>query len=96
MTRKARKSTVLQQTPVADGAEKEYRVQFLTSSRKYAEGSSAFKGLSPVDFYTDGSTYKYTYGSTEKQSEIEQTLKEVRRKFKDAFIVEFEGGRRIK
>lgn len=92
----SRKSTVLQQTPVADGAEKEYRVQFLTSSRKYAEGSSAFKGLSPVDFYTDGSTYKYTYGSTEKQSEIEQTLKEVRRKFKDAFIVEFEGGQRIK
>jgi len=84
----------ISQTPV--GVEREYRVQFLISSRKYEKGSSAFKGLQPVDFYKDGSTYKYTYGSTVKQREIEQTLKEVRKKFKDAFIVEFKGGQRIK
>ncbi|MCE5205544.1 MAG: N-acetylmuramoyl-L-alanine amidase [Porphyromonadaceae bacterium] len=85
----------ISQTP-AVGGEKEYRVQFLISSRKYEKGSSAFKGLNPVDFYKDGSTYKYTYGSTSKQSEIEQTLKEVTKKFKDAFIVEFKDGQRIK
>jgi N-acetylmuramoyl-L-alanine amidase len=46
---------------------KEYRVQFLTSSRKYENGASVFKGLTPVDYYTDGKTYKYTYGRTTNQ-----------------------------
>ena len=90
-----RQSDVSQST-VAVGNTREYRVQFLISSRKYNNGASAFKGLSPVDFYTDGATYKYTYGSTTNQAAIEKTLREVRRKFKDAFIVEFEDGERVK
>lgn len=84
------------QTPEVERTEKEYRIQFLTASRKYEKGSSIFKGLNPVDFYIDGSTYKYTYGSTTNPVTIEQTLGEVRKKFKDAFIVEFEGGKRVK
>lgn len=75
---------------------KEYRVQFLISSRKIEDGSATFKGISPVDFYMDGTVYKYTYGSTTDKREIEQTLKQVRQKFKDAFIVEFIDGSRVK
>lgn len=84
------------QSKVAVVNAREYRVQFLISSRKYNNGASAFKGLNPVDFYTDGTTYKYTYGSTTNQAAIEKILREVRRKFKDAFIVEFEDGKRVK
>lgn len=76
--------------------QREYRVQFLVSSKKLANGHSAFKGLDPVDYYSDGATYKYTYGATHSESEIKTTLREVRQKFKDAFIVEFIDGRRVK
>ncbi len=74
----------------------EYRIQFLTSSRKYESGAAAFKGLSPVGLYHEGSTYKYTYGSTTSPREIRQVLREVQKKFKDAFIVEFVEGKRVK
>lgn len=75
---------------------KEYRVQFLTSSRKYENGASVFKGLHPVDVYKEGTIYKYTFGSTTSQEESQRRLREVRKKFKDAFIVEFIDGKRVK
>ncbi len=76
--------------------EREYRIQFLTSSRKYERGAKVFKGLDPVEYYVDGGLYKYTYGSTYSQTEITRTLREVRRKFKDAFVIEFVEGQRVK
>jgi len=84
------------QTTPATEEKKEYRIQFLSSPRRYEDGASVFKGLSPVDYYIDGTTYKYTYGSTTDPNEIKQTLREVRTKFKDAFVVEFINGRRVK
>lgn len=76
--------------------EREYRVQFLISSQKYNKGSKAFKGLDPVEHYVDGGTYKYTYGSTYNEVEINRMLQEVRRKFKDAFVIELIDGKRVK
>lgn len=73
----------------------EYRIQFLTSSKKYEAGSPVFKGLSPVNFYKDGTVYKYTYGSATDLTEIIKILHEVQPKFKDAFIVKFQNGVRI-
>lgn len=75
---------------------REYRVQFLTSPKKYENGAAVFKGLNPVDYYTDGRTYKYTYGNTTNASESRELLRKVRRIFKDAFIIEFEDGIRVK
>lgn len=86
---------VNQPTTTAVGG-KEYRIQFLTSSRKYESGASVFKGLNPVDYYVDGNTYKYTYGRTTDPSEGRELLKKVRKNFKDAFIIEFENGIRVK
>lgn len=74
----------------------EYKIQFLTSPRKYNAGSRAFKGLNNIEFYQDGNTYKYTYGSSENENDLLPLLREVKTKFKDAFIVEFKNGRRIK
>lgn len=76
--------------------ESEYRIQFLTSSRKYEKGAKVFKGLDPVEYYVDGGVFKYTYGTTYNQSEITRTLREVRRKFKDAFVIELVEGKRVK
>lgn len=74
----------------------EYRVQFLTGGSKLASNSPKFKGLSPVTFYMDGTTYKYTYGSATTEAEALKLQKEVRTKFKDAFLVRFKNNVRIK
>ena len=74
----------------------EYRVQFLVSPKKLSDNSKEFKDLSPVSFYRDGSSYKYTYGSTTDYNEIIKIQRQVRAKFKDAFVVKFKNGERIK
>lgn len=74
----------------------EYRVQFLTSPRKLANNSPKLKGLNPVSFYLDGNTYKYTYGSTDSPEQIKRDLNKVKKLFKDAFIIEFVNGERIR
>lgn len=86
---------VKESTKVPAGAV-EYRVQFLTSASKLPNNSPAFKGLSPVNFYKDGSTYKYTYGSTTNDAEAARLLKQAKAKFGDAFIVRFKNNVRIK
>jgi len=74
----------------------EYRVQFLISPKKLSGNSSEFKGLSPVTHYKDGNSYKYMYGSTTDENEIIRIQRRVRTKFKDAFVVKFKNGERIK
>ena len=74
----------------------EYRVQFLVSPKKLPDNSKEFKGFSPVMFYKDGSNYKYTYGSTTDYNEIIKIQRQVRTKFKDAFVVKFRNGERVK
>ncbi|NDV79853.1 N-acetylmuramoyl-L-alanine amidase [Dysgonomonas sp. 511] len=80
----------------ATSARIEYRVQFLTSSKVLPDNSRQFKGLSPVSYYKEGGMVKYTYGSATNPEEIEKTKKMVKTKFKDAFVVTFKDGLRIK
>lgn len=82
-------------TSVPQG-QKEYRIQIFSSSKLFKNGNSVFKGLSPIDYYNDGSLYKYTYGSTNDENEVKKTLREVQQKFKDAFIIELVDGKRVK
>jgi len=74
----------------------EYRVQFLVSNKVLPEKSSQFKGLTSVKYYKEGTTYKYTYGSTTDYNEIIKLQQQVRTKFKDAFVIKFKDGKRIK
>lgn len=81
----------------ADGEGVEYRVQFLTSPRKLSDNSPQLKGIkNSVGYYLDGKTYKYTCGNTKNWDEINKTLRSVKKHFKDAFIVEFVGDKRVK
>jgi N-acetylmuramoyl-L-alanine amidase len=74
----------------------EYRIQFLISTRKLAAGASELKGLPSTDYYEEGGYYKYTYGKSANYKEITGKLTEVKAKFKDAFIVQFRDGKRVK
>ena len=73
-----------------------YKVQFIASADKLSSNDYRLKGLSPVDYYKDGGMYKYTYGAVDSNEEAAKLLKEVKSKFKDAFIVVFDKGKRIK
>ena len=83
-------SELVQDSPI------EYKVQFMTAAKLFNPNSKSFKGLTPVDYYKDGTIYKYTHGSSTNEKEILLLLNKVKSKFKDAFIVEFQNGVRIK
>jgi N-acetylmuramoyl-L-alanine amidase len=82
--------------PVVRPDEAEYRIQILVTDFEIASDSPKLKGVSPVSFYFHNGAYKYTYGSTADRNEAVRILREMKPKFKDAFIVEFKNGKRVK
>lgn len=73
-----------------------YKVQLFVSPKKLPAGSSQLKGYKDADFYREKGMYKYTYGATGSLDEIKDIQKKVSKDFKDAFIVAFKDGKRIK
>ena len=67
-----------------------------SAPKKYGEKNSCFKGLSPVSYYRENGLYKYTYGETTDRKKLLQELPRVRKLFKDAFIVSFKDGVKVK
>ena len=68
---------------------KTFKVQFLTSSRKYRPSAPQLKGLNPVEIQKDGKVYKYYYGETNFISKRDYNLARAKRAgFPDAFVVE--------
>ena len=80
----------------SNSKEIEYKIQFLISSKQYSTNDKVFKGLSPVEYYLDNKTYKYTYGSFSSEKEAIKSLRSLREKFKDAFVIKVENGVRKK
>ena len=64
-----------------------YEVQILAGTSKLESNSREFKGLKGVKRYKDGRIYKYTYGASSTFSGAKDILRQVKSKFKDAFIV---------
>lgn len=81
--------------PVVDEDAPVFKVQFLSSAKKFSKENQAFKGLTPVDCYYDKGLYKYTYGASTDYNKILRLKRKVNEKFKDAFIVAFVKGERI-
>ena len=72
-----------------------FKVQLFTSDKQLAANDARLKGLSPVSFYHIGPLYRYTYGSSHDYAEIKKTLKKVTPQFPNAFIVAFDGDKRV-
>ncbi len=90
MSGKATSTEVKQNEPI------HYRVQFLSHHRELKKGDKHLKGLWPVSYYKEGSTYRYTYGQSENFKAICQTRDQVKNKFKDAFVIRYQNGTRVK
>lgn len=73
-----------------------YKVQFLTSDKKLPANSKMFKGYKNVDFYVEKGIYKYTYGETTDFDSIRKTRRTMVKDFKDAFIVAFKDGKKVR
>lgn len=73
-----------------------YKVQILTSDRKLAAGSRLLKGYKNVDCYRENGLYKYTYEESTSFDAIKKIRRQLLKDFKDAFIVAFKDGKKVK
>lgn len=64
-----------------------YKIQILASADLLKQNNPRFRGLSPITTYKENNLYKYYFGETSSQEEINKMLKEVKKKIPDAFIV---------
>lgn len=73
-----------------------YKIQILTAEKKLPANSKRFKGYKNVGFYVENGVYKYTYGESTDLANIQKLRRSVVKDFKDAFIVSFKDGKRMK
>lgn len=72
-----------------------YKIQIMASPDRLNTKSSAFKGVSPVNYYQEKGLYKYTYGEFSDKNSAVKELSRIRKLFKDAFIVHFVAGEKV-
>ncbi len=71
---------------------KNYRVQFMTSNKKYRDKDDKFNGLQNVERIKEKSLFKYYFGQAKSMDSAQKILEEVQKRgFRNAFIVTFDG-----
>lgn len=80
---------------IADDGKKVWKVQILATGSPLPANSPQLKGLPAVSYYKDGGMLKYTTGAYDSAKAARKALKEVRKRYPEAFIVIMEGGRRV-
>lgn len=73
-----------------------YKVQIVTSDKKLSQGAKVFKGYKGVNYFIEKGIYKYTYGETTDFDSVKKLRRQVAKDFKDAFIVAFKEGEKVK
>lgn len=73
-----------------------YKVQILASDKKLGPKAKELKGYSHTDFYIENGMYKYTYGESTSLAEIKKVRQKILKDFKDAFIISFKEGKKVK
>ena len=73
-----------------------FAVQIATSTKKRDTSPEYFKGVEDVNYYMDGSIFKYTVGQTLNLEEAKQVQAEMKAAgFNDAFVIAMADGKRI-
>ncbi len=78
-----------------DASKPVFKIQFLTAGRKLASNDRRLSGLADVDYYVENGTYKYTCGASTDYNKVRASLKEVTKRYKDAFIIAFREEKKI-
>ena len=85
-----------EEKPVQKAEEKPlFSVQLFAVSKALEEKDPRLKGLAPVKIIRAGTAFKVLYGSTPDYNEAKATLKRIKEKFPDAFIVAYVGERSV-
>ncbi len=94
---KANETTEAKKTTTAKKAEAKpvFSIQILTSPRPLKAKDKRLKGLSPVTFVKNGKIYQGLYARSEDYNKVLRTMKTVRKKFPDAFIVAHQDDKQI-
>ena len=83
--------------PVVPKDQTVYKVQFLTAAAKINTKASEYSKLKNIEYYEQDGKYKYTAGSFDTEEKARAYKQEVAKYgFKDAFVVTFKDGKRIK
>lgn len=82
--------------PAATTGQVVYKVQIVASNKKLAPNAKELKGYKNVDFYVENGLYKYTYGESTSMDEIRAIRRSLTKDFKDAFIISFKDGKKVK
>ena len=72
-----------------------FKVQLFVSDAKLKESDKRLKGLTNVDYYTEGRLLKYTTGASTNYNEIYRLRKNILEQFPDAFIIAFRGDKKM-
>lgn len=81
---------------VAAAGESVYKIQLFATNKLLREGNVEFKKLKNISYYNENGLYKYTYGEFKSKREAQELLRrDVKSKFKDAFVIEFKDGKRV-
>lgn len=80
---------------VAAGNKPVFKVQFMISSQPLQSDDNRINNLPDVDYYKENNQYKYVCGKTSDYESILKLQIEVRKKYKDAFVVAFLNDKKI-
>lgn len=78
------------QAKSSDNGKITYHVQILSSSKLLPDNAKEFKGLKNVSSYRSGNSYRYYVETGYNFDEMARPLREVRKKFPDAFVVKLQ------
>lgn len=71
------------------------KVQFFASPEKISLNDKRFNGIPSVGRYMENNTWKYTAGDETSIENANKILSEIRKQFPDAFMVAFQGDKKI-
>ncbi len=94
-TAAAKDKETLAETQTTNGDEIRFRVQFLASPVKLKSSDSRLQDMPDVRNYSENGLWKYTAGNEETIAAASEILNQVKKKYKDAFMVAFQGDKKI-
>lgn len=92
-TPKAEQGAAQENKPADKGIR--FKVQFLASPDKIAANDSRLQGVPNVGYYQENGLWKYTAGNESSYEAASEILTQVKKKHGDAFMIAFDGDKKI-
>lgn len=73
-----------------------WKIQFLASDKKIPDNDKRLEGLAGCSCFEEGGMFKYTCADNSDKAKVLEYLKEVRKRYPDAFIIRFEDGKKAR